>query len=91
MTPAAAALRLPRTVQDPYAAPVSDPGTAPFRTFEVAAMRADGSRSISTFKAPALPLFEGAFSAFTRGAILSAPHGDIAVEDLQPGDWLNTS
>ena len=54
-------------------------------------MRADGSRSISTFKAPALPLFEGAFSAFTRGAILSAPHGDIAVEDLQPGDWLNTS
>ena len=82
MTPAAAALRLPRTVQDPYAAPVSDPGTAPFRTFEVAAMRADGSRSISTFKAPALPLFEGAFSAFTRGAILSAPHGDIAVEDL---------
>ena len=91
MTPAAAVLRAPRKGGDPYAAPISDPGTAPFRTFEVAAMRADGSRSISTLKAPALPLFESAFSAFTRGAVLSAPHGDIAVEDLQPGDWLNTS
>ena len=87
----AAAVRVPRTIQDRYAAPLSDPDAAPFRTFEVAALRADGSRSISTFKAPALPLFESAFSAFSRGAVLSAPHGDIAVEDLQPGDWLNTT
>ena len=91
MTPAAAALRAQRTDQDPYAAPSSDPDAAPFRLFEIAAMRADGTRSISTVKAPALPLFETAFAAFTRGALMSTPHGDISVEDLQPGDWLNTS
>ena len=91
MTPSVAAMRAPRIDQDPYAAPVADTGAAPFRAFEVAAMRADGSRSISTFKAPPLPLFESAFSAFSRGAVLSGPQGDIAIEDLQPGDWLNTS
>ncbi|WP_299556012.1 Hint domain-containing protein [uncultured Tateyamaria sp.] len=67
------------------------PEYIPLRTFEVAALRADGSRSIATFKAPALPLFEAAFSAFARGVVLSSPNGGIAIEDLQPGDWLNTS
>lgn len=61
------------------------------RTFEVASLRADGSRSIATFKAPALPLFESAFSAFARGVVLSSPNGGIAIEDLQPGDYLNTT
>ncbi|MEM8655197.1 MAG: Hint domain-containing protein [Pseudomonadota bacterium] len=67
------------------------PETTPLRTFEVAALRADGSRSVATFKAPALPLFEGAFSAFARGVVLSGPEGGVAIEDLQPGDWLSTS
>ncbi len=67
------------------------PDTPALRTYEVAALRADGTRSVATFKAPALPLFEGAFSAFARGVVLSSPEGGIAVEDLQPGDWLNTS
>lgn len=90
MTPAAASRAL-RVRQDPYSAPVSDLRSTQFRTIEVAALRADGSRSIATFKAPALPLFDNACSAFSHGALLSAPHGDISVEDLQPGDILNTS
>ncbi|MBY5931690.1 Hint domain-containing protein [Tateyamaria omphalii] len=67
------------------------PNIPALRTYEVAALRADGTRSIATFKAPALPLFEAAFSAFARGVVLSSPDGMVAIEDLQPGDWLNTS
>ena len=86
-----AALRVPRTAYDRLASPLARPDQPRLRTFEVAAMRADGSLSVATVKAPALPLFESAFSAFARGAVLSSPRGGIAVEDLQPGDWLNTS
>lgn len=77
-----AALRAPR-------APVETP--AAFRLIDVASLRADGTRSVATFKTPALPLFESAVSAFTRGVSLSSPKGMIAIEDLVPGDWLNTS
>jgi hypothetical protein len=61
------------------------------RNFEVAALRADDKMHIAQHKAPALPLFDNAFSAFARGSLMSTPLGDVAVEDLQPGDALNTS
>ncbi|MEL7132020.1 MAG: Hint domain-containing protein [Pseudomonadota bacterium] len=86
-----AALRASRAPYDRYIAPMARTDTTPLRTFEVAALRADGSRSVATFKAPAIPLFESAFSAFARGVVLSSTSGGIAIEDLQPGDWLNTS
>lgn len=63
----------------------------PMRSFEVAALRADGSLYIGQDKAPAIPLFENAFSAFARGTLIGTVKGDIAVEDLQPGDMINTS
>ncbi|UOA28058.1 Hint domain-containing protein [Pseudosulfitobacter sp. DSM 107133] len=63
----------------------------PNRTYEIAALRADGSRMVSQIKAPALPLIESAFSAFARGTVLEGRDGPIAIEDLQPGDWLRTS
>ena len=86
-----AALRTTHVETVKYAAPRAPSNTPAHRVYEVAALRADGSHSIATFKAPALPLFENAFSAFARGAMISAPQGDIAIEDLQPGDWLNTT
>jgi hypothetical protein len=63
----------------------------PMRSYEIAALRPDGSIYIGQDKAPAIPLFESAFSAFARGTVISTPTGDIAVEDLQPGDMINTS
>lgn len=61
------------------------------RAYDVAALNKDGSRFVGSFTAPVLPLFENAFSAFARGVTLMGPHGAIPIEDLSPGDWLNTS
>ncbi|MGJ8627724.1 MAG: Hint domain-containing protein [Sulfitobacter sp.] len=61
------------------------------RSFEVAALRTDGSLYIGQDKAPAMPLFESAFSAFARGTLIQTVHGDVAIEDLQPGDMINTT
>jgi len=61
------------------------------RTLDIAALRKDGSSFISQMKVPNLPLFESAFTAFARGTLLQAPDGDVAIEDLQPGDLLWTS
>ncbi|UWR24091.1 Hint domain-containing protein [Sulfitobacter sp. S190] len=61
------------------------------RNFEVAALRADGSLYIGQMSGPAIPLFESAFSAFTHGSLVQTDYGLVAVEDLQPGDMIQTS
>lgn len=61
------------------------------RTYDIAALRADSTLSVASMKAPALPLFENAFAAFARGVLIASPKGPMAIEDIQPGDWLNTS
>ncbi|MEP3441910.1 Hint domain-containing protein [Sulfitobacter sp.] len=61
------------------------------RMYEVAALREDDSLYIGQSTAPALPLFESAFSAFTHGSLIQTTMGPIAIEDLQPGDMVRTS
>ncbi|MGB3244148.1 MAG: Hint domain-containing protein [Sulfitobacter sp.] len=61
------------------------------RNLEIAALRSDGSLYVGQDKAPALPLFESAFAAFARGTLIQTVEGEVPVEDLQPGDMINTS
>ncbi|MDG1451044.1 MAG: Hint domain-containing protein [Ascidiaceihabitans sp.] len=61
------------------------------RNIEIAALREDQKMHVAQLKAPSIPLFDSAFSAFARGSLMSTPNGQVAVEDLLPGDELNTS
>ncbi|MCX7566999.1 Hint domain-containing protein [Sulfitobacter sp. F26169L] len=63
----------------------------PKRTYEVAALREDDSLFIGQSTAPAIALFEDAFSAFTHGSLIQTTLGLVAVEDLQPGDMVQTA
>ena len=60
----------------------------PHRNFEIVAQRPDGSLFIGQDNAPAIPLFEKAFSAFAHGTLVLTSHGEVPVEDLQPGDMI---
>jgi hypothetical protein len=63
----------------------------PHRNYEVAALRADGSIGLNTFKSAAFPIVDAAFSAFAQGSLLATVDGPVAIEDLQPGDTLRTT
>lgn len=60
----------------------------PSRSYEIVAKRADGTVFIGQNHAPALPIFENAFSAFAHGTPVLTINGDVPVEDLHPGDMI---
>ena len=61
------------------------------RKYEVAHLTPSSQISETLISAPAVPLFENAFAAFGRGAILQTDHGPMAIEDLLPGDRVMTT
>lgn len=60
------------------------------RRYEVAHLTPAQNIEYFTKIAPAMPVFENAFTAFGRGAILRTKSGMMAVEDLLPGDKVLT-
>lgn len=75
-------------LQDPSAQRLAN--KPQLRRYEVSSLLPNGSIAETRHIAPALPLFEDAFCAFTRGSLVETSHGPIAVEDLLPGDEILT-
>ncbi len=63
---------------------------AQLRRYEVCSLLKNGDISQVRHIAPALPVFEGAFCAFTRGSLVETANGPMAIEDLLPGDAVLT-
>lgn len=75
-------------LQDPAALRAN--GKPQLRRYEIASLLPGGGIAETRHIAPALPLFENAFCAFSRGSLVETSDGPIAVEDLLPGDMLLT-
>ncbi|MBY6057407.1 Hint domain-containing protein [Leisingera daeponensis] len=85
---AANAVEATAILQDPAA--LRSANKPQLRRYEVSCLLPGGGISETRHIAPALPLFENAFSAFTRGSLVETAQGPIAVEDLLPGDEILT-
>lgn len=60
------------------------------RRYEVSYLASNGDVVQVRHIAPALPIFEDAFCAFTRGSLVETDNGPMAIEDLLPGDMVMT-
>ena len=61
------------------------------RRYEVSSLLPNGNVAVTRHIAPALPLFEDAFCAFSRGTLIETETGPVAIEDLQPGERILTA
>jgi hypothetical protein len=84
MRPMAPATPIP----SPHAAPRPQRALPLARRYEIDWMTPDGELRSRIDIAPALPVFEEAFSAFTHGVPILTTEGEVAVEDLLPGMTL---
>jgi hypothetical protein len=79
-------------MQDIRALHRADPAPRPqMRRYEIRSLTPKGDIAETRQIAPALPLFEDAFCAFARGTLIDTEHGQMAIEDLLPGDQIRTA
>lgn len=60
------------------------------RKYTTSWLENDGGTHTRVTSAPAIPMFETAFSAFAQGSLVQTDNGPVAVEDLQPGMNIET-
>ncbi len=68
--------------------PARKPGL--MRKYDIMALLQDGSITDRQVIAPATPIFEETASAFARGTLITTKRGPMSVEDLLPGDLVET-
>jgi hypothetical protein len=82
-----------RVLPSDRTAPTGGPGRGvrPLtRRYDILWRTADGGIGEASRVAPATPVFEEAFAALGRGALVSTVQGPVAVEDLLPGMEIDT-
>lgn len=60
------------------------------RRYDVTWLRRTGEVVFGHHNAPAHPAFEACFGGFAHGALVQTPQGPVAIEDLLPGDMVDT-
>lgn len=68
--------------------PAAIPRANVTRRFEIEWLEENGNTNSDIVVAPAFPVFEQAFGAFSHGVLIQTTEGPVAVEDLYPGMYL---
>lgn len=90
-TPSVSRRYKPWTVNSTAPARPAPRAVALTRRYEVQWIDDDGTIGDFIRVAPALPIFEAAFSAFSHGALIATEDGPVPVEDLEPGTRVETA